>query len=350
MKKVRKLGSSLFSASWHECWQEMQRILLHSYDSEESLSEDDFLEAVWRADALVQCYLSALRQRVPNELDSDRFQLCLNKAEKALLNHASNLNAMLCEMAQAGRRNSCEELWNQAVGLTQTFNELALRYPDFFKNKARQSLFMPSLRVPPTLRRSKKGREKWTDEFLGETPDIARAVELSAESVSAKLKDNRTQLGARCAQLVGECVHEIKRSRHLWTQFFTSYKVAVSWPTLAEIQPCLGKSMDELVAMIPPPSRDTRPKDDPTRHVRFFSMLAECGSERLHFLLLPELTAKTARTWWKDAIEKMVEARFSSLLQNPGWTRELKAVSSGTKADMLKELKDYSQNKVKQFG
>ena len=208
---------------------------------------------------------------------------------------------------------------------------------------------MPSLRVPPTLRKSKKGKEKWTDEFLGEAPDIARAIELSAETVSNKLKGNRTQLGALCARLVGECVHEIRRSRQLWAQFFTPYKRAVTWPTVAEIQPFLVKSNDELVAMIPPPSRDERPKNDPARYVRFFSMLSDCGVGRLHFLLLPELTVTTARTWWKDAIEEMVEAKFPSLLKNPVWVRELKRVSTGTRADMLKELKDYSENKVKQF-
>lgn len=58
---------------------------------------------------------------------------------------------------------------------------------------------------------------------------------------------------------------------------------------------------------------------------------------------------KTARAWWKGAIEKMVEAKFPMLLQNPIWERELKAVSRKTKADMLKELEDYSENKVKQF-
>jgi len=71
--------------------------------------------------------------------------------------------------------------------------------------------------------------------------------------------------------------------------------------------------------------------------------------QRLDSLVLGELTRQTADEWWKGAIEKMVEARFPALLQEPLWLKELAAVSRGTKADMRKELKDYCRDKVKQF-
>ncbi len=74
-------------------------------------------------------------------------------------------------------------------------------------------------------------------------------------------------------------------------------------------------------------------------HVRFFCMQAGCGEEQLHFLLLPELNERTASRWWKGAIEEMLERRFPQLLKQPVWARELKKVSSGTEADMRKELK-----------
>jgi hypothetical protein len=57
------------------------------------------------------------------------------------------------------------------------------------------------------------------------------------------------------------------------------------------------------------------------------------------------LTREEARRWWKNAIEK----RFPMLLRLPMWRDELRAVSSGTDADMRKELKDYCREKVKQF-
>jgi hypothetical protein len=41
--------------------------------------------------------------------------------------------------------------------------------------------------------------------------------------------------------------------------------------------------------------------------------------------------------------------RFPTLLQQPLWRKELRAVSSGTEADMRKESKDYCRDKVKQF-
>lgn len=69
----------------------------------------------------------------------------------------------------------------------------------------------------------------------------------------------------------------------------------------------------------------------------------------MHFLLLPELTRQTAGQWWKSAIEKMIEERFPSLLQAGRWREQLRAVSSGTEADMRKELKDYCRDKVRQF-
>ena len=77
--------------------------------------------------------------------------------------------------------------------------------------------------------------------------------------------------------------------------------------------------------------------------------MGECGVERLHFLLLKDLTREEAGRWWKNAIEKMIEERFPVLLGLPVWRDELRAVSSGTEADMRKELKDYCREKVKQF-
>ena len=55
---------------------------------------------------------------------------------------------------------------------------------------------------------------------------------------------------------------------------------------------------------------------------------------------------EAARKWWKEAIEQMVENRFPALLESPTWVKLLKKVSSGTEADMFKELKDYSSGKV----
>ena len=105
--------------------------------------------------------------------------------------------------------------------------------------------------------------------------------------------------------------------------------------------------MEELISV----------KEDPPKighqtmesRLRTFCILYGCGFDRVHFLALPDLTPGTASVWWKAAIEKMVEARFPSLLQHPAWENELKGVSTGTKADMRKELKDYCIGKVKQF-
>jgi hypothetical protein len=133
----------------------------------------------------------------------------------------------------------------------------------------------------------------------------------------------------------------------VWSKFFTPYGKPIIWPARHQIQPFLGKSVDELIAGISLPSRSkTRTTAD---NIRSFCLLGGCGWERLHFLLLPELTRENAGMWWKNAIEKMVEARFPSLLQDPLWLKDLKAVSSGTRADMRKELKDYCREKVKQF-
>ena len=295
----------------------MQRIIRRSFPDEPPIAARESQDLLWKADMIAQAYLQALRRAVPDEPESPvLWGIPLNLSERVLLPHVQRLNEMLCQLARAERWHACQELWDQADKLVRTLTDLALKNPEPFKSKARKSLFMPSLRVPPKRVRSRKrANPKWVDPFLGDSVEIAQAIELSADTVGAKISDNRTRLGALCAQLVGECVQEIKRSRYLWTVYFTPYKIAVIWPTRAQIKPFIGKSLDELLAMVPMPSRPRRASDDPDRHVRFFSMQSECGSERLHFLLLPELTVKTARTWWKDAIEQMVEARFSSLLQ-----------------------------------
>jgi hypothetical protein len=248
---------------------------------------------------------------------------------------------MLCQLARLERWHACEELWEQADKLVRTLGELALKNPKPFRRKARNSLFMPSLRVRPKQVKSvKRKKEKWIDPFLGNSVAIAEAVELSADTIGGKLSDNRTPLGARCAGLVGECVQDIKRARTLWAQ-------NIVWPTQRQVAPFRKKNIDDLIAGIRPFTQ--RKRRDIEDYLRFFCMEADCGVERLDALLLPELTRETAAKWWKGAIEKMVDARFPAILQQPLWLKELTAVSRGTEADMRKELKDYCRDKVKQF-
>ena len=224
----------------------------------------------------------------------------------------------------------------RALKLTETFSKLALENPAPFKAKARQSLFMPSVRAK-------------NPKFTADAKAIADAIDLSAATVGDRLKDNRRRLGALCARLVGECVHEIARARTLWADEFIPYGRSVVWPTTEDIEPFLGTSRDGLIAGIKASHQNDEDSETMESHLRFFCLLADCGVERLHFLTLPELTAETASKWWKGAIEKMVEARFPILFGQPSWENELKAVSRGTKADMRKELKDYCVGKVKQF-
>jgi len=301
------------------------------------------------ADLLAQAYLQALRRRIPNEPETPvLWGMPLNFSERLLFEHIRTLNEMLCQLARLERWHACEELWEQADKLVRTLGELALKNPKPFRRKARNSLFMPSLRVrPKQVKSAKRTKEKWIDPFLGNSVAIAEAVELSADTIGGKLSDNRTRLGALCAGLVGECVQEIKRARRLWAHYFTPYDDPILWPTRKQIERFREKSFDELIAGIEPfaPGEERSVEG----YVRFFCMESDCGVERLDSLLLPELTRETAVRWWKGAIEKMVEARFPALLQQPLWRKELTAVSSGTDADMRKELKDYCRDKVKQF-
>ncbi len=142
-------------------------------------------------------------------------------------------------------------------------------------------------------------------------------------------------------------MHEIKRARRYWALYFTPYGQTPVWPTRKQIDQFRVETIEDYTATIG--SDLPREKITLGEHVRFFCMQAGCGEERLHFLLLLELNEQTASTWWKGAIEEMVERRFPQLLRQPAWVRELKKVSSGTDADMRKELKDYCRDKVKQF-
>lgn len=290
----RGLHENVLGPEWQGCWQSMQYIILWSLDERNAGREEETSEGeAWRADALAQSYLNALRRAVPNEPEKPvLYGIPLNLSERILLSHVRRLNDVLCELARAERWHACQELWDQAIKLVSTFNELALKHPEPFKNKARQSLSMPSLRVPPKLRKSKKGRGKWTDPFLGDAPKISASIELSADTIGAKISDNRGQLGGRCAQFVGQCVHEIKRARALWAHFFTPYGREVLGPTPEQVEPFRGKSQDVIAGI-----ELSWPANEPG------------GSMKSH----------------------------------------LRAVSSGTEADMRKELKDYCRDKVKQF-
>ena len=138
----------------------------------------------------------ALRKAVPDEPEKPvLWGIPLNLSERILFFHIQRLNEALCQLARAARWHACQELWDQAVKLVSTFNELALKHPDPFKSKARLALFMPSLRTPPRqISARKRANPKWVDPFLGDSVNIAQAIELSAETVGAKMSDNEHAL------------------------------------------------------------------------------------------------------------------------------------------------------------
>lgn len=158
------------------------------------------------------------------------------------------------------------------------------------------------------------------------------------------------RLGALCARLVAECVNEIELARNAWASIYRRGKCQVTWPTLSQVEPFLKKTTDDLLTeRLPKESPVQGSKEETASYLRLFCLLADCGPARLHFLVLPKLTVASASIWWKDAIEKMLEERFPKLLERPSWLDALRSVSTGTRADMLKELKDYSRDKVRQF-
>lgn len=303
----------------------------------ESLTTQDLHNFAMCGDLVAQHYLRSLRAAIPPTPESKR-PYVQSYFERLLMSHVRTMNEMLCELASSGRWCACEELWEQALRLTDTFRSLALKNPEPFQIKARHALLMPSVR----------GRNS---KFTADAKAIADAIELSAETVGAGLEDNRKRIGALCAELVGTCVHDIVQARRLWMNFYVPYKHPVLWPTSLEIAPFLGKSQDELIALFVD-ERNPASKTEPENvafHLRFFCLCSGGGVDRLHHLTLPDLSRQTASRWWKGAVERMVEAKFPSLLHQPAWVLELKRVSRGTESDMRKELKDYCVGKVRQF-
>src|SRR5260370_1595691 len=199
MKKSRPKRSSrakprpatTLGPPWQACWLAMQRIMLQGRDREQA--EGCVFSFGWRADVIAQAYFQALRKNVPSERDDSGLVIPgipVNYSERLLLSHVRSLNEWLCQMARAGRWHACAQLWDQAVKLASTFCELALKYPEPVKRKAHRSLVMPALRVPPRLRESRYGRDKWIDPFLGDAPGIRNGNELSADTVGPKIFDN----------------------------------------------------------------------------------------------------------------------------------------------------------------
>ena len=188
--------------------------------------------------------------------------------------------------------------------------------------------------------------------FTANAKEIVKAIELSAETVGAGLHYNRTLFDALTAKLVGECVDEIVRTRKHWSDLFVRRGVPVLWPTKEQIKPFqafCGKGVDVVLSGTEKVKSIKSAEDNMKSHLRFFCILTDCGVDRIHFLVLKELTQWESLNWWKGAVEKMVEAKFPTLLQQPVWKGELKKVSSGTQSDMLHELKKFCVGKVKQF-
>lgn len=297
--------------------------------------ERDLIDFAMYGDIVSQAYLNGLYKGLPPAGKAE-FQMP-HYLERLLLAHIERLNEILCILAKEGRRGACRTLWEQALKLNQTFSELALKNPGPFRPYARHSLYMPSIRTK-------------NPKFTADAKAIAEAIELSAETVGDNLTDNRTRIGALTARLVGECIDEIKLSRGHWENLYLPYRLPVVWPLSDQIKPFLNKSVDELIqAGRGKIGQEKTAEEKLDSHLRFFGMLKGCGVDRLHFLLLPELTKETAMAWWKGAIEKMIDSKFPRLLEEPHWEKELRAISRGTKADMRKELKDYCVGKVKQF-
>lgn len=314
-----------------QCFESHRLFVLQHFYPDAGLMPDDMPGFASSGDLIAQGYLEQLKKEVPAQ-GQDKRPFLEDYMEQLLLAHIRRLNGMLCELAGNGRWLACEELWDQSLKLAQTFTELAVKNPKPFRARAKRSLFMPSVRTA-------------NPKFTADAKVIADMIELSALTVGDKLTDNRKRVGALCARLIAECVDEVVLARRHWANFFIPYKKEPAWPTQEQISPLVNLTRDELLAFCVKEQNNGGGQ----LLLCLFCLQADCGTERLHFLCLPELTKKTATTWWKLAIERMVESRFPSLLKHPGWEKELKAVSTGTRADMLKELKDYSREKVKQF-
>ena len=273
------------SAEYHRMMAEWYR-----FQPWEGIQVQDLLDFAMYGELVAQCYLHALRKAVP-ELPRQRG----NYFERLLLAHIGRLNEMLCELAREGRWGACNELWDQALKLTETFSELAVKQPTVFRAKARQSLFMPSIRTR-------------NPRFTADAKAIAEAIELSAETVGGKLTDNRVRLGALCARLVAECVHEIRLARDNWVRIFTQRQQEVPWPTREQIQPLRGKSAAEIIT-----GRKTRPDEERYNEklllpkLEFFCVMGVAGPSGCIFLFCRNSLRRRPgsggrrpwRRWWK---------------------------------------------------
>src|SRR6266571_5280986 len=139
----RKKGVAAFS--WPRCLEAHKLCAEQHVFPREGVTEADVSELAMCGDIVAQAYLCSLRSAVPSAVETKK-PLIPSYVERLLFAHVCRLNDMLCKLASMGRWTACEELWNQAVKLVTAFSEIALNNPKPFKNKARPSLMMPSLR------------------------------------------------------------------------------------------------------------------------------------------------------------------------------------------------------------
>lgn len=340
MAEDQMAAKTSFSVSWEYLLERHRLFLEHNFWPIEGIRDYEVEMFAREGDFVTQCFLSHLRQRIP-ELGEIRRPVVGDGMEDLLLRHVQRLNETLCDLARLGRWQAGEVLFEQALLLAQTFGELAVKNPRPFRAKARRSLYMASVRTK-------------NPKFTADAKAIAGMIQLSADTVGARLTDNRVRLGALCARLVGECVHQITLVRNRWMRGEQHRPFPLVWPTLKQIEPYVGRSVAEIIALREASltGRHQHTSDRAQRHFDSkLALFAMNGRGReLHFLCLPDLSKATEGTWWKQAIEPMVEEKFPALMDQPVWLNELKAVTDGgTDSAMLKALKDYSRKKVRQF-
>ena len=247
------------------------------------------------------------------------------------------MNQVLVEQAQHGDdEHANKELWQQSLTLVEAFMNLALRQPEKFRPHARESLLMPSVRSR-------------NPEFTADAERISKAVQLSSNCLTQNLTEARGRLGSLAGALVADSVEEVHYARRVWKMNFEPYGEPVRWPEQDDVNPFLGKSSHQIIADLQVTIKSGRKfiNDDWQVKLRAFCRNpTRAGSGRLHFLLLPELTSQTASIWWKEALEKMIEAKFDSLRGFPIWDELGAATDNGTDRARLWTLKKYCVGKV----
>lgn len=234
-----------------------------------------------------------------------------------LASRITDLNDQLIRLAEDKVPRACRQLWFDSKKLAEAFTRLAISHAKEFRNVAKDSVTMPSLRA----RNSK---------FTADSQAIIEAVHLGEEHPNPDISDNRSRVGAMCHLLVVQIIDRIHFSRREYEWERDGVERLKEFHETADRY--RGASVEQVLRA--------------RMHPQNVAHVLACAA-------LPSWE-NNPRAWWKGRVLPLVKEGFQQLArcpsQNPALWEELKRGGErNTVNDMRRYMEKICKNKFDQI-